>query len=123
MTVCVAALCDKRKSLILVADKMVGIETIESELEIEKYFQLHRDWWVMFAGALPPAFDILERAKSRLRSKRPHDVQSVIDAMTESYHHKQNADAERLYLQPIGWTLQRFNASTHSRSLGFCQFP
>jgi hypothetical protein len=36
MTCCVAALCDKAKSIVLISDKMIGTGMIESEPEITK---------------------------------------------------------------------------------------
>lgn len=50
MTFCVAMLCDKSKALILAADKMIGIGWIETEPDITKILDLHKNWKVMFAG-------------------------------------------------------------------------
>jgi hypothetical protein len=42
MTCCVAALCDQSKSIILVADKMVGMGMIEGEPDIRKVLFLQK---------------------------------------------------------------------------------
>src|SRR5215472_2218978 len=47
---CVAMLCDKSRALILAADKMLGIGYIETEPEITKILDLHKNWKVLFAG-------------------------------------------------------------------------
>ena len=60
MTLCIAALCEDRKTLILVADRMVGTGFIEAELSIEKIKSIHPNWWAMVAATdITPVFDIL----------------------------------------------------------------
>src|SRR5271166_2593196 len=112
MTVCIAAMCQDRKAIVLAADKMIGVGYIESEPDIEKYFQIHRDWWVMIAGDdIDPAFDIVERVKNRLGRGASASAAKVTEVVTEAYMEKRDADAESLYLKPLGWTLKKFNTA------------
>jgi hypothetical protein len=61
MTTCVAAITDDGEALLLIADKMIGVGWVESELEITKMRELHKDWWVLFAGDdITPVFDIVD---------------------------------------------------------------
>jgi hypothetical protein len=46
MTVCVAAICDNGKTIILVSDRMIGPGFIESEPNLNKVIKLHGQWWV-----------------------------------------------------------------------------
>jgi 20S proteasome alpha/beta subunit len=111
MTVCIAALCDNRKALILAADKMVGTHMIETEADIHKVLRLHKDWWVMLAGeGIEPVFDIIDSSKKELAAKRKVKVQDVERALVESFREKRMAEAEAQHLAPRGWTLKRFNS-------------
>jgi hypothetical protein len=117
MTVCVAALCDNRKTLILAADKMVGVGYIESDLDIEKALRIHRDWWVMIAGNdVSPAFDIIDNIKNRVKKKNGVSVSSLTRIATEEYLAKKKAVFETANLDPLGWNMKRFN-SEESRQI------
>jgi 20S proteasome alpha/beta subunit len=121
MTCCIAAICDDGKNIVLVADKMIGIGFIESEPDINKLLQLHKNWWVLFAGDdVSPVFDIVDYAKREigdaLKKKNQHlsepiDLQLAMDAIRNSYEKKRMEEAESLYLKPIGWDIASFNAS------------
>jgi hypothetical protein len=121
MTVCVAAICDNGKTIILVSDRMIGPGFIESEPNINKVVTLHGQWWLLFAGDdISPVFDIIDYAKKAIKDKniaaklRPDDpapLQVVMDAVKESYEKKRMEQAESLYLKPIGWDIASFNGS------------
>jgi hypothetical protein len=121
MTVCVAAISDNGKTLILVSDRMIGPGFIESEPNINKVVRLHSQWWVLFAGDdISPVFDIIDNAKQAIKEKLaaanlkaddPATLQMAMDAIRESYEQKRSEQAESLYLKPIGWDIASFNAS------------
>lgn len=124
MTVCVATICDNGKTLILVADKMIGIGYIESELNITKLRDLCKGWWILFAGDdITPVFDIIDKAKAlvltkrasaRLASDAPTPVGIVSEAVKEAYEWKRMQHAEALYLTPIGWDIAAFSGGGHA---------
>jgi 20S proteasome alpha/beta subunit len=115
MTVCIAALCDNRKAIILAADKMVGSHAIESEAEIHKVLHLHKDWRVMLAGNdISPAFEIIDSAKKRLSKGKTFTVQEVENALVESYREQRLAGAGSQYLAPRGLTLEMLNSAASS---------
>jgi len=121
MTVCVAAICDNGKTIILVSDRMIGPGFIESEPNINKVIKVHDQWWLLFAGDdISPVFDIVDYAKQDIKKKQtaiklapdsPASLQMVMDAVRESYERKRMQQAESLYLKPIGWDIASFNAS------------
>jgi hypothetical protein len=125
MTCCVAALCDDWKTLILIADKMIGNWAIQSEFNITKIRQIDDMWWLLFAGEdIAPVFDIIDSMKEiiteKLRNHRPPIIDKkaipihiICDALRESYEAKRLADAAALHLGPIGWTLDDFNVTGH----------
>ena len=111
MTVCVAALADHRKAIVLAADKMVGLGAIESEADIQKILALRKDWWVMLAADdISPAFDIVDHARKRLKNARALGIDDVMDAVVKSYQEKRLKQAEAIYLAPRGWKLSEFNS-------------
>jgi hypothetical protein len=125
MTCCVAALCDDRKTLILIADKMIGNWTIQSELNISKILPIEDGWWLLYAGEdISPVFDIIDNMKGLISKKcRDHKppiadkkaipVGIIADSLRESYEAKRIGDAATLHLGPIGWTLEDFNLTGH----------
>jgi len=111
MTVCVAALADRGKTLILAADKMVGIGSIEAEPEVEKILPIHKDWRIMVAGnGISPVFDIVDAVKKEIARKQKASVTTMIDAVLQAYQAQRNTDATTVYLSPRGLTLKEFKA-------------
>lgn len=118
MTCCVAALCDDRKNLILISDRMFSTWSIESELDLNKLRRLGANWWVLFAGDdISPVFDIIDWTRDALASHCTKTAQPetsipvnvVMEALRKSYERKRISQAEALYLTPIGWNVASFN--------------
>lgn len=108
MTVCIAALADKGKTIVVFADKMIGMEAIQSEIA-NKILEIHRDWRVMFAGNdIDPVSDIVDAVEEKLLPRRKVSANDVIDAMVENFQFQRLRRAEALYLKPIGLTIQQF---------------
>jgi hypothetical protein len=122
MTTCVAAITDEGKALILVADKMIGVGWVESELEITKMREVHQDWWMLFAGDdLTPVFDIVDYTKSRLKVDAPASIGDVQEAVKAAFAQKRMENAEALHLAPIGWDIVRFNDEGNTRLPNFME--
>ncbi|MGC2246995.1 MAG: hypothetical protein WA609_10375 [Terriglobales bacterium] len=91
---------------------MIGVGWVESELEITKMRELHKDWWVLFAGDdITPVFDIVDYAKERLRAKVNESVSigEVQEAIKTAFAQKRIENAATLNLFPIGWEITRFS--------------
>lgn len=116
MTVCIAALCDNRKSILLVADRMIGLAIAEAELNIRKTLPLHPDWWVMLAGnGISPAFDVIDLARSQLPQNDSVTVETAMNAVTSAYERQRLRIAETRYLKSRGESLGEFRASGATR--------
>jgi 20S proteasome alpha/beta subunit len=86
MTCCVAAICDDGASIVLVADKMIGAGYVESEPDVHKAIQIHRDWWVLFAGNdISPVFEITDSIRDEIERKRSLYVEDVEEAVEQAY--------------------------------------
>lgn len=122
MTTCVASLCDEGNAIVFVADKMIGMGYVESELEITKMRQIHRDWWMLFAGDdITPVFDIVDYAKEGLNQSEPMTIADAQEAVRVAFAKKRMQNAEALYLIPIGWDIVRFNNEGSERLPDFEQ--
>jgi 20S proteasome alpha/beta subunit len=110
MTTCVAALCDERKSIILVADRMIGYGFVQSEPDIGKTLPLHKHWRVMIAGNdVDPAFEVIDAAKEKLKEGVPApSMATVMDTVSECYIEHRRRRAEAKYISPRGVTLDAF---------------
>lgn len=109
VTFCVAMLCDKSRAMILAADKMIGIGWIETEPDITKILDLHKNWKVLFAGDdITPVANIVDRARASLSPEQKPQLQAVIDAMQASYEKQRKDDADDILLAPRGWSRQDF---------------
>jgi 20S proteasome alpha/beta subunit len=122
MTTCNAAICDDGNAIVLVADKLIGMVYVESELEITKMRQIHKEWWMLFAGNdIAPVFDIVDYAKARLNQKEPASIGDVQDAVRTAFAQKRMENAEALYLSPLGWDTLRFNGEGHALLPNFAE--
>jgi len=119
MTCCVACICDNGKTIVSVADRMVGVGFIESELDISKMLELHNGWRVLLSGDdITPVFDIIDYAKEYLQKNKVADadfitLQLAMDAVREGHEKKRIEDAESLFLKPTGWDIASFNVGGH----------
>lgn len=115
MTTCNAVVCDDGKAIVMVADKLIGIGYVQSELEITKMRPIHRQWWMLFAGDdLTSVFDVVDYAKDGLNQNAPMSIADVQEAVRVAFAKKRIENAEALYLTPIGWDITRFNADGNS---------
>src|ERR1700743_278040 len=69
MTVCIAGLANNDKAVVLASDKMITIQMppIEFEHDIDKIVQVFPNFYVLIAGAVSMAVDIIDRAKAKTR--------------------------------------------------------
>lgn len=109
MTTCIAAVCDWGSAIVLIADKMIGMGYVESELEVTKMREIHKNWWMLFAGDdISPVFDIVDYAKEGIGDGEATigDVQKAVEI---AFARKRMELAVLTHLTPIGWDIERFN--------------
>jgi len=111
MTICIAALCDDRKTIVLAADTMVGMQFVEAELTTRKINWVHKDWRILLAGNdVAPAFEIIDSVKEAMAIRKDDaiPVNEVMDIVGDTYRKARLKKAESLYLSSRGWSLKRF---------------
>ena len=109
MTLCIAALADDRKTIVMAADRMISVPFIESELEISKILPLQENWWAMLAAdSLPGAFPVIDRVKSQWKPETDDNVENVVKLVSDNYQHERRSRAEAQYLLLRGLTAEQF---------------
>lgn len=110
MTVCIAALCDGGLSVVLAADRRIGMVFVEGEMESGKIRFLHEHWRAMIAADEDAAyaFEVVRKARKRLKDipKRP-SAETVKQALADAYREVRDEHITALFLPP-GWTIEKF---------------
>ena len=75
MTICIAALANKEKSVVLASDKMVSqhMPLMEYEHTVEKIVRINEHFYVLIAGVVNHAVAILDCARSEIRENSGYD--------------------------------------------------
>ena len=109
MTVCVAALCEDRKTIVLVSDRLISYSFVQSEPEVGKRLSLHKNWHVLMAGDdIDPIFDIVDLAKEKLKDIPAPSLATVKAEMFDAYKEIRRSIAEARYISPRGVSLDNF---------------
>jgi 20S proteasome alpha/beta subunit len=108
MTVCIAALCEGRKSVVCATDRMISSDFSASDTAMFKFQHIHEDWAVMFAASdASPIQDILAVGRQRME-KTDGTLAFARREITQAYRDVRLQKAEAQYLSGRGWTLDRF---------------
>ena len=109
MTLCIAALADDRKSIVMAADRMISLPMIESELDISKILPLQDDWWAMIAAnSLPNVFPVIDRVTDGWEKSTGTSITNVVQKVTDAYRNERRARAQQTILEPRGLDLKSF---------------
>ena len=109
MTLCIAALADDRRTILIAADKMVSTSFIQSQLPISKIFKVHSNWYAMVAAnALPGAFPIIDDIRERLQAQTNYSVNDMTVIASQCYQKERLTHAEGQFLSPRGLDINTF---------------
>jgi len=109
VTVCIAALCEKRNKIVLVTDRKLSFGSFSSDNAVLKLYVLSGYWLALYAGndvAYVPF--IMERASAavaKMKNPGPEQVAEGLRAACQWYRAKQ---AEANYLSKHGFTMRDF---------------
>lgn len=124
MTVCIAALADAGKSLVLVSDSMLSTVEVSGDKIANKYFPLsdRYQWWAMIAAEdVTHVMPIIEAALPLLlrMTDETNTCDYVERTMIAAYKYVRLRYAEDLVLAPIGLTLDELkNGLWNSELIG-----
>jgi 20S proteasome alpha/beta subunit len=112
MTICIAALCDDKKKIVIASDRMVTVgSVIEFEHDVKKFVDLTQNCVAMTAGSATVQNDILESAKKEIELSSKPVFNQVINKLKEEYVKFRTKRAEELHLKPKGLNFQTFYQS------------
>ncbi len=109
MTVCIAALADDNKSLVLASDKEVTFGppiNTEVENDTQKIQKITDKIYVLLAGNSLIAMQLIEDL--RRNKQGATTVKEVAEALRDAYVIARQNTMEEVYLKPRGLTLERF---------------
>lgn len=121
MTVCIAALAEKRKKAVLVADRMItakipiGFE-FETD-EVRKISELSDDVYALTAGDTLASYKILENCRRELgqQLKPPRgrllSVQEIAEIVRVQYQNYRRDMVVKKFLEPRGMNLDYYHAN------------
>jgi hypothetical protein len=116
MTVCIAAICDTGRALIMVADRQFGLGYTSVESKHGKFDNFGPDWYVGFAANnMAYATEVITLGRSRLQKQAERDHYDMIPKIERCYQDVRNAKAEALYLSSWGSSLSDFHAHGKER--------
>jgi hypothetical protein len=111
MTVCIAALADVGKSLVLVCDSMLSTEQFSGDRTAGKLFPIGQSWWAMIAasslGHVAPIIEAATLLLSRLPDEE-NTLEAVSHCVTIAYRSQWARHAESVVLFPVGLTWKTF---------------
>jgi 20S proteasome alpha/beta subunit len=106
MTICIAAICDLGRTIVLAADKEFGIGYTSAEFPDGKFHPLYPDWAIGLADNVSNATDVIGGARAAELESR--SVKHVRPAVEKAYRTARLARAEGEFLASRGWTLKDF---------------
>ena len=102
MTICIAAICDNGHTLILAADREIGIGFTSADFPDGKFGSLCKDWSAGIAGTVSNATDVYDVARTRCRAVEHIGTIDVRAALEIGYREARMRQAEAMFLANRG---------------------
>lgn len=106
MTICIAAACEHGRTLVVEADREIGIGFTSAEFPDGKWHFMYTDWYIGIAGNVSHSTDVM--AEARKLEPKTKSVAEVQEALQTAYRRARLAKAEAEFLANRGWTLNEF---------------
>jgi 20S proteasome alpha/beta subunit len=113
MTICIAAICERGRALVLAADREIGVGYTSTEFVDGKWHPLYRDWYMGISGIVSNATDVIARAWT-LEPRKPDAPPELLSSLSiqshiqKAYQTARLLKAEAKHLSNRGWTLEEF---------------
>jgi len=110
VTVCLAAICDDARKVVVASDRMLSSSMLALEFEPprSKIVKLSDSCLMMTAGPALRDIDIQKHVIRTLSSRRDVDVAMIVDQVKEGYQIARRRRIEELYIRPRGLTLDDY---------------
>lgn len=125
MTICIAAMAEGGKKIVLAADRMITANfPLPTEFEtddVPKIYQLHDNVIAMPAGNALSAYEVIERAKAQIVSQQISKVEQIAEIIRRTYQdYRRHLVVERV-LEPRGLNLDTYYNTQQRMVLGVVQ--
>lgn len=124
MTVCIAALAEEGKKVVLASDRMITASfPIPYEFETDDVPKVYRvgNTIVMSAGNALNAYAIIERAKAEIASRQIRNVEQTAETVRRSFQDYRRSRAVEQLLEPRGLSLESYYDRQQKLVLGVVQ--
>jgi 20S proteasome alpha/beta subunit len=108
MTICIAAICQGGKSVVLASDTEVGTGISSTNLPASKWGPLYSNWSIGIAGSVAMGSDVVGAAVAHEKEMTEFGLSDIRTALEACYRKTRMAKIEAEYLATRGWTLQEF---------------
>lgn len=103
MTVCIGAICDGGKSVVVCADRMLSYGppmNLQAESAVRKIFQLTDSCVLLFSGSVPDGEEICTQTRSAVQAQAHPDIKSIAATAGTVYQRHKMKRAEDTVLRP-----------------------
>ncbi|MCL5091035.1 MAG: hypothetical protein M1514_03435 [Patescibacteria group bacterium] len=125
MTICIAAMAENGKKIVLAADRMITANfPIPTEFEtddVPKIYRVGSSAIAMSAGNALSAYEVIERARAQVNSQQISKVEQITEVIRRTYQdYRRQLIIERV-LEPRGLNLDSYYNSQQKLVLGVVQ--
>jgi 20S proteasome alpha/beta subunit len=105
MTVCIGAICDKGKTVVVCADRMMTYGppmNLQAEGAVRKIFPLTDQCVLLFSGSVPDGEYVINNSQARIKAVQPPpDIKTVASLVNAVYQEHKKKRAEDSILRPF----------------------
>jgi 20S proteasome alpha/beta subunit len=125
MTVCIAAMAESGRKIVLASDRMITANfPIPTEFEtddVPKIYRLGDSAIAMSAGNALSAYEIIERAKALIASQQINKTEQIVETIRQTYQDYRRQRVIERTLEPRGLSLDKYYAMQQKLVLGVVQ--
>lgn len=116
MTICIAAICESGRGLIMAADRQFGLGYTSVESKAGKLDNLGPDWYVAFSASHSPyATEVITLGRHHLVLHPERSHYDIIPKVVQAYREIRSSKIEALYLASWGTSLAEFHSHGKDR--------
>jgi hypothetical protein len=110
LTICIGAICDEGKSVILSADRMITVDMLSQEYEhgIPKCSEVSETCLALTAGSALLPMEVFYGIEEEINRLRNPIVRDVVETIKKRYVGARRKLVEELYLIPRGFSFETF---------------
>ncbi len=110
MTICLGAICQDYKTIVVAADRLITsyYPPIEFEHGTPKIENITNSFVALTAGSATEHTELFQMTKSRVFGKASPQVQDIINAVKDSFVGLRMKGAEEKYFKPKGLTIEEY---------------